>query len=233
MRGIIAALLLGGCATVGTVQTARPVERGTTQVGIEPGLFGVEDRGWYPAANVSVRHGFGNRFDLGARVGTSGLGLSAKVLLTDPYDPDLAVSIAPSGGGFALGALGVGTKSIHGQLPLLVGIRVGREHELVLGPKITAWSLSASAGAAGTKSLVVGAGGSVGLSLKVAPGVRLLPEVAMVQPVFGSGQAKLLFWQMDVGAGGAIYQGTVGILLGGERSSSAPVAPYSSDPYRR
>ncbi len=217
MWGIVAALLLGGCATVGTVQTARPIERGTTQVGLEPGLFGVEDRGWLPAANVAIRHGFGRRWDLGAKIGTSGLGVSGKYAITDPRDPDLAVSVAPQFGGFALGALGVSTRSVHAQLPLVVGVRVGRDHELVLAPKIQAWQLRGGVGLAGAKSLVVGAGGSVGFSLRVAPGVRLLPEVAMVQPVYGTGEARFLFWRVDVEAGSPIYTATFGILLGGER----------------
>ncbi len=217
MRRILAALLLCGCATVGTAQTARPIERGTTQVGIEPGLFGVEGRGWLPAANVSVRHGFGRRWDAGARVGTSGFTVGGKVVLTNPRDPDLAVALAPSAGGFALGALGIGMRSVHGQVPLLVGVRIGRGHELVLGPKVQVWSLSGGRRAARASSTVVAAGGSLGLSLKLGPRLSLLPEVAMVQPFRGAGTARMLFWDVDIADGSPIYGATLGILVGGAR----------------
>ncbi|MDP2311368.1 MAG: hypothetical protein Q8P41_00570 [Pseudomonadota bacterium] len=216
----IAAMVLGsgagGCATVGTVQTARPIAPGSVQVGLEPGLWGVEGRGWLPTANVAVRYGLGRRFDVGARLGAGGIGASAKVALTDP-DEQVVASLAPMVGGFGVALFGVGTKAVHAQLPLIVGVGMRGGHELVVAPKIVAWHLSGSAGLAGARSTVVGAGGTIGVSLRVAPGVRLLPEIGMVQPVYGKASTRIAFWDIDMRAGVPLYQATVGVLLGGER----------------
>lgn len=212
-----AAWLAAGCATIGTVQTARPIDQGTVQVGLEPGLWGIQDRGWVPTANISARYGVSRRMDLGARFGAGGLGVTGKFALTDPWDDRLVVSVAPSVGGFGLGVLGVGTRSYHAQVPLIVGVGIRGGHELVLAPKLAGWTISGSAGVARGRSMIVGAGGTVGLSLRVGNGVRILPEIGMVQPIAGRTSGKILWWQVDTRAGIPIYQATVGILLGGER----------------
>ncbi|MES2641171.1 MAG: hypothetical protein V4850_16905 [Myxococcota bacterium] len=206
-----------GCATVGTVQTARPIDPGTVQVGLEPGVWGVQDRGWVPTANLSARYGISRRMDLGARFGAGGLGVSGKFALTDPWDDRMVVSVAPMVGGFGLGALGVGTRSVHWQVPLIVGVGFRGGHELVLAPKVTGWSLSGNAAVARGRSMVVGAGGTVGLSIRVSNGVRLLPEIGMVQPIVGRANGKILWWDINTRAGVPLYQATFGILIGGER----------------
>lgn len=213
----IAAWAAAGCATIGTVQTARPIDPGTVQLGLEPGAWGIENRGWYPAANVSARFGISRRFDLGARLGVGGFGLTGKFALTDPLDDRAVVSIAPAFGGFGLGALGAGTRSFHWQVPVVVGVGFGDGHELVVAPKVAGWTLSGSAGVARGRSVVVGAGGTVGVSVRLSRGVRILPEIGLVQPVFGRADRKILLWDVQTRAGVPIYQATIGILLGGER----------------
>ncbi len=212
-----AAWAAAGCATVGTVQTARPIERGTMQVGLEPGLWRVQDRGWVPTANVSARYGVARRWDVGARFGAGGLGVSTKIALTDPRDERVVVSLAPMVGGFGMGVVGLRSRSMHAQVPLVVGVGMRGGHELVLAPKLTAWMLTGQAGIRRSRSTVFGAGGTMGLSLRVSPGVRILPEIGMVQPIVGRADARILFWNVDVGAGVPIYQATIGVLLGGER----------------
>ncbi|MDP2306676.1 MAG: hypothetical protein Q8P18_11695 [Pseudomonadota bacterium] len=210
------AWVAGGCATIGTVQTARPIDPGTVQVGLEPGMSGTQDRGWVPTANVMARYGITRHLDLGVRFGAGGLGLTGKLALTDPWDDRVALSVAPMVGGFGLGLLGEGRRSHYWQVPLIVGVGFRGGHELVLAPKVTGWAMSGGAGQARGRS-VLGVGGTVGLALRVYPGVRILPEIGMVQPLFGRASGKVLLWRVDTRAGVPIYQATVGILLGGDR----------------
>jgi hypothetical protein len=111
----------------------------------------------------------------------------------------------------------VGTHSMHAQVPLVVGIGLGRQHELVIAPKVAVWQLGGSAGVLRSRSTAIGAGGTLGLSVRVAPNVRILPEVGMVVPVFGRANTRIAFWDVDVRSGVPLYQATVGILLGGDR----------------
>jgi len=211
----IAGLAVSGCATIGTVQTARPIGRGAVQVGVEPSLWGVEGRGWVPAGNISARYGLTRGWDVGARVGTGGLGLSTKLALTDPRDERFAVALAPTVGSFGFRVLGIRAHSLHAQLPLLVGIGIGRRHELIVAPMIAAWQLGGRAGP--SRSTVVGAGGTLGLSVRVAPNLRLLPELGLVVPVTGHANTSVGLWELDVRNGVPLYQATVGVLFGGDR----------------
>jgi hypothetical protein len=216
---LAAAFLLGGagCATVGTLQTAHPIDRGSLQVAIEPGVWAIQHRTVFPHANLAVRYGFGNRWDLGARFGSGGFGLTSKFSLSDSYDEGLSIAVAPSVGGFKAGALSVGASSVHLQVPLLVGLGFGNGNELILGPKVLDWMLFTGLPGLGLHSNVLAVGGSVGLSLRVARGVRILPEIAMVRPILGSAHARVLFVDIGVGSGRPLYQASVGVLLGGEK----------------
>jgi hypothetical protein len=50
----------------------------------------------------------------------------------------------------------VGTHSMHAQVPLVVGIGLGRQHELVIAPKVAVWQLGGSAGVLRSRSILGG-----------------------------------------------------------------------------
>ncbi|MDP2316769.1 MAG: hypothetical protein Q8P41_27995 [Pseudomonadota bacterium] len=207
-------MLLGsGCATIGTVQTARPIERGSWQLGVEQGVWQSESGSLVPSANVAARLGVTNRWDLGARVGTGGVGLSTKLTLTDP-DRSLVLSLAPSIGGSS--PTMIGGRSTHAQLPLLVGLGLG-PHELTLTPKIQAWSLAEAPGPRRGRATIIGAGASVSTSVRIVRGIRLVPELSVVWPMVGRLQAPVPFRSVELRRGQPVYQATFGVLLGGER----------------
>ncbi len=181
------AFLASGCATFGTMQTASTVGRGHTRVALEPSMWGAatpDGTALVPVVTLSAEHGLSDQVDIGGRVGTSGFELWGKLQLTPPLSP-VILSLAPSAGGFALVGSGGGGGILFFQLPVLVGIRVGGS-ELVLGPKIHDWMLIGSSGGTNGSGNLVSVGGTLGFALRLGPGFRIMPEIAVLRPVVAS-----------------------------------------------
>jgi hypothetical protein len=199
---VFLATLLGGCATFGTMQTAETVGRGRVQMGLEPSVWqvGVEGAGSLalPSVGVSARVGITDTVDIGGRIGSSGPEVMAKVQVTDPERTDLAVSVAPSVAAFGIGVSGVSTTYVAVQVPVLVGLAVG-PHQVVLGPKVHVSSSFARVSDSTASAQLVGIGSSFGFAARLGPRITLLPEVALVKPVYVSGS----------------IDGSTGDLLGG------------------
>ncbi len=230
MRALVfaaVATLCSACATFGTHQTARPIDQGSLQVGIEPGMWHVKDSGAAPLTNLSARYGFGRRWDLGVRLGSSGVGVSSKLQLTRDPRAALVVALAPS----VTGAPWWGSRPIHVQVPLLVGLGVG-PHELTVGPRLQAWSSTRPAGLARQRRTLIAAGISLGGAVRITRGVRLVPEVTFVRPLTGALDTRAAFSDVELRPGRPLYQVSLGVLLGGEtawwRRQSYPwYGPYS------
>jgi hypothetical protein len=210
--------LLGGCATLGTFQGAETLGKGGWEVGIEPSMWaGVSSEGslLYPHAAVSSRVGLGDRFDIGGRLGSSGVELTTKVALSEP-GADVPIAIAPSFGGMAV-SVGTSSASVLAlHVPVLFGIRTG-ENELVLGPKVHLYSFGASAGGGASGGALWSAGGSVGYLARLGPTVGLVPELAFAVPLFATGAEGA---ESAVGLGkGALVQVGMGILIGRSANS--------------
>ena len=141
----VAATGIAGCA-IGTIQTADTVGKHNFQFAVEPSAVGYIEPGnsrfkssahAYPSINLAARYGITEAFDLGARIGFSGLEITSKLQLTDPKDKlGTVISLAPSVGGFPASDDGNGA-TFYGQLPLLIGIRFGAASQLILGPRST------------------------------------------------------------------------------------------------
>ncbi len=207
---VLVGMLCSACATFGTHQTARPIDKGSLQVGIEPGMWHVKDSGAAPVANLTARYGFGNRWDLGLRLGTAGVGVSSKFALTNPYSRRWAVAVAPSAS-----TVPMGHWPVHVQLPLLVGLGLG-PHELTLAPKLQGWSHVRTLQANRKRSTLLAAGVSVGGSIRIARGVRILPEVTFARPFVGVLETRAAFSDVELRPGHSLYQVSLGVLLGGE-----------------
>jgi hypothetical protein len=213
----IAAMLgLTGCPSIQSVQTAETVGEGNFQFAIEPGVIGVAGGGTggvLPTINLSARYGITDRFDLGGRFGTSLIELHVKYMFTDPSTADSTVqaALAPQLGGVFIG--GAGASAGYGWLtvPVLIDIPVG-EHDFVIGPRAQVIFV----GAGGASGAVLNVGSSVGFAAKVGKAARILPEFALVVPVFAGAGGETAF----VGEG-ALFTVNVGILLGGRESASA------------
>jgi len=225
-----AVFFFGGCATFGTMQTASTIGQGKTRIALEPSMWGAAGGGQsalLPNFAVSMRYGVSDRVDIGGRIGVPapGFELTSKFLVTSPKSKTLAVSIAPSAGGFVLaaGSGGSGTGGIvFVQVPVLIGIKLGTS-ELVIAPKIhdlnifgIATSSSASGSGSGSFNLF-SIGASVGFSFGLGKTFKIMPEVAFVKPVVASAQLASGNDQVSqvFDTNGALLQIGVALMFGG------------------
>ncbi len=174
--GVAATMLLTGCLTT-PLQRAESMGARKLEVAAEAGVASVQDFGQdsavTPAANVAVRYGVSERFDLGLRLGSAAYEVQTKLELT-PEGAGVPVSVAPSftvtprvdvfGDALAFSVV---------RVPVLIGIPLGRS-QLVLGPGVDQTFVTSS----GDFASVTVPRLSLGVSWQLAPGVRIHPEVA-------------------------------------------------------
>lgn len=228
MRRVVAgaALLLGvagtGCVSVSHVQTADTLGAGKFQFAIEPGLAGAavisDDTNagvYYPHVDLAARYGITDRVDLGVRFGSSLVELQSKFLLSDPNNPDMAMSLAPSVMGVFVGS-GEDLDSVsymNLSVPFLVGFKTSGGSEFVLGPRVTGTRLTV--GNEGAIN-ILSAGASVGYALRVTEGFRLMPEVGVSIPLVGDVSSNNDS-EVVSGFGGGFVQVKLGFLFGAGR----------------
>ncbi|MBM4389620.1 MAG: hypothetical protein FJ090_00750 [Deltaproteobacteria bacterium] len=216
MHRLLAAFpLLTGCATFGTFQNAETLGKGNWEVGIEPSMWGGSGESatlLYPHAGVSARVGLSDRVDIGGRVGSSGIELSGKFGLTE-RDANVPISIAPAVGGMAIGAADASVSILALHVPVLFGLRMG-ENQVVLGPKVHVWSFNAGAAGSSASAAIWSLGASAGYSAHVGGSVRLIPELALVRPLFGAGSADGVSDSVGVDGSGVFLQVGLGIVIG-------------------
>lgn len=210
-----------GCSAVGMVQTAQTVGKGGWEVSIDPGVNGIflaPPPG--PVLHAAFRYGVTDKFDIGARLGTTFMEVQTKFLLTPPENPVIAVSIAPTMGAmFGFVALG-GVPMLHVTLPLLIGFKFG-QYELTLGPRIqNAFFFGATDTDA--SAYIPSGGGSFGFAAQVNEKLRVLPEFSISAPItirmFG-GQEPSKFVPFDVGL--FSYSFNIGFQFGSPRKKFA------------
>jgi hypothetical protein len=225
------ALAMSGCLTVASFQTADTNGRGRTQLGLEAGSTGIavkDGRASLPGTAISARYGVSDDLDIGARIGTGGGDIMAKLrLMGGPGQ--LTVSLAPSIGGISLGP----TSLTSAQVPLLVGIPLG-SHQFVLSPKVHMYRASIDTTTTDDKGVttyaaasatILSAGTGVGLALKLGETFRILPEFSVVYPLYlgasaVAGSQSTSDSMSLVNVNGAIYQVGVALLFGGPMANS-------------
>jgi hypothetical protein len=214
---VVGLVLASGCVSLSSMQTADTLGRGRVQVGLEPGVAGVVDPSSKltaaPAADLSVRYGLFEHFDIGGRFGQSGLELQTRLMVTPRAWP-VVVSLAPSiAGTFRVASnLAITGQLLNISLPLLVGVRFGAGHQLVFGPRLHVLGVvPADPGETGRR--VWAAGGSLGLAFRISEAVVVMPELAVVAPLTERAliEAQDSFSQLT---GGLLVQARVGFLLG-------------------
>lgn len=215
-------LMMSGCASVSTMGLARTLNQRAVQGWVGPSGGGVialpaspggtaASLG-YPLVEGGVRIGVTDHFELGGKLGFSGIGIEGKVAFvrTPTMDSGVNVSINPGvtfvGAGF--GNIFAGTLTFH--LPVLIGIDFSG-HELVIGPRLIDQLFFGGVGTSGAAVNLIYAGGSVGFAVKVSPGFRILPELSVGVPVFGSVAGSTA---TALGGGGLIFQAGLGFLFG-------------------
>ncbi|MCA3014885.1 MAG: hypothetical protein INH41_21070 [Myxococcaceae bacterium] len=237
LAALASCVIATGCASIGNVQRADTLGRGNYQVGLEPGVQAIVTQAGaapYPHLDASFRYGITDGIDLGLRGGWSFLEAQGKFLLTKPTDPKLAISLAPTVGGIAVGAAGATVGLLNFSVPLLIGLkgeprqfsRLGgmvAGNELVIGPRLQGYYLfGSSAGSGSAGALVLAPGVTLGYAIQVSETLCILPELAIVVPAFATAGATSIPGQSGFGIGGALVQLKLGILIGKGRTVAEP-----------
>jgi hypothetical protein len=177
-----------GCTAMSTVKTATTVPRGETVV-----IAAVEGNGGapmelpvkplLPEAVIGVRHGVGDRVDVGAklttlplgrRVTTAGVEGQVKVQLRRRDDSRLQLALGPAAGFRWISTSGAAMQVSYATLPLILGIDVGRRrHQIVVAPEV-GLQLWTSAGASKVWAPVAGL--TLGFVWRIGHRFTLIPE---------------------------------------------------------
>ena len=190
---ILVASLLNGCATVGTFQRADTLGKGGYAIGIEPSVWGGSAGGQaavLPNFAVSARFGLSDRFDLGTRIGSSGIEVLSKYQFTSRDSDGLVLSLAPSFGGFFAGGTGGGAGIIAFQIPFLIGVPVGKQSQFVLGPKLHYYGVLGGGSGVSAGGGFLSLGTSVGFDAAINHNVHLLPEISFAYPLLITASAN-------------------------------------------
>ena len=129
------------------MQTAETTGAGNFELGIEPGVPGViitsvEDTPFSGFFDFSVSAATASRrASTWVRASVPPGPSSSKVRLSQD-DATVLLSLAPTVGGFALGAGGIGAGFINWKLPPILGIPLG-DHQIVLGPRVSGTTIFA------------------------------------------------------------------------------------------
>ena len=212
--------LLAGCPSFSTMGTARTLPKGKGQFFVAPGGMVLKDfqrdaNGQYesfglPTVEFGGRYGVTDGVEVGGKVWMLGAEIDSKfALLRAPSaDAGLDVSLAPAISlyPFTSGDQNATYAWIH--LPLLVGVNLGGS-QLVLGPRASGMFITGS----GDDVSALWLGGSLGYAWKVGDGFRLLPEVSVAYPAHVRVGASAT---TDLEPKGAIVQGSIGLLFGGD-----------------
>jgi hypothetical protein len=214
---------------VGGATTARPVSGATAFLdGGRPRSGDTSEQARVlPGLEAQVRYGIARGLDLGVKTSLTSLELNATVQLVRCERFDLALAPAAQG---AFGSNGddEGWQMALAKLALLGDARFGSagRHAVVVGPALVkAWG-GGTARNSGYALDALFAGGTLGVSIEVVPGVRLFPEIAIYTPLRGSGVAlpgDVVRVSPDVGPGRPVLvQAALGFAVGTAGSPRAP-----------
>lgn len=178
---LVLAAALSGCASLSTLQTARTLDAGdvTYDVGVVAAtnlrrdLF-ARSASVAPQVEAGLRRGLTDGVDAGYRIWFLGFNADVKVRLFD--DKKLALAVAP---GFGVEK----TYAFYGldfYLPLLAQWRLNSMLDLYVVPKAIG-RVSLGHG----WQLDYGAGGSLGVAVRIAENMVVLPEIDAIWPHLG------------------------------------------------
>ncbi|MBN2717027.1 MAG: hypothetical protein JXX14_14345 [Deltaproteobacteria bacterium] len=192
---------LTGCFSISTMHTARPIEKGASEISFAPVSVGlvapeevIQDSDGsviarsdasltVPSMEGQFRHGFSDRFDMGVKLFLIGAGMDFNLLLVNK--PTFAMSLDP---GFTATGIGAGDNSVFiGTLwlPVLFDVDLSEKITLTVGPK-TGLLIAAASGdsaaddsddSAYTASAVDAmVGGMAGVKVQFTKSFYMMPE---------------------------------------------------------
>lgn len=216
MRAALVFALCTGCASYGSMTTARPVAPGSSQVttALELDGFGVVEsnlRVPLPTLAVGVRRGLRDDLDVGGKLSIlplgdalTALGVEAQARWRFAGDSTRRweLSVAPSAGWRGTESSGARWDAAHAVLPLVIGLNLGaKRHQLYWAPKV-GWQRWWSAGAMPVD--VPFAGSSLGFAWRIRERLTLIPEATLLRTPTA----------LDNSAGSAIVHVGLGLIIG-------------------
>lgn len=205
------------CVSTNSYHSARTLEAGKIETQIHPTMGqmiiqadGVVLAAVLPTLDAGIRYGINGKADFGVSIGSKGLNFDSKFQLAK--SPSMAIALAPSLGGFAVGGVNGAAGLVNFGMPLLVGLMMGPRSEFVFSPKISVTSLLGSSGgnsgAVGTFTPSIG----FGINLELGPGFHLMPELSFgYATAFGSSSST----GGDSAGLGPVFNAGLGIGFGG------------------
>jgi len=243
--GLLALLpLLAACPSFVNLQTARALDKGQYEVTTAASVIATTSNtpnaaagGAQPSLALLGRFGIGDGMDLSLKFEpVVGLNAGATIQLVRGR---IDVAVTPSIGYFMTpGPVSYGTnlsveklslqpmyQAIPVSLPLLFGINLAHETQVVIGPRFSAAFILSQAvyqpppntpiKTGGGTELFMGA--TAGVSFKVAPNVRIMPEIDVTTPVYWSGLSSAQCGTAScalISTSAWIWQGSIGVALG-------------------
>lgn len=187
---IAAVFCLMGCrGNLATFQPARTMPAKGFAVGLEGsgiGAFSDEGNELEGTLSVAGRYAITDRIEIGARVGASRPEIMAKFRLDQGKPGSTAISFAPSVGAFVATATGIFGVNSYGQLPLLVGIPVGRHEFVFSGALHLAHAVNVDTKVWG---FALSPGASLGFVAQRTPWLAIVPNLALAMTLLHAGPA--------------------------------------------
>ena len=182
---------LSGCFSYTTLHTATPVEKGTGQVNISAGFFGIGDGAsggvaTVPAPEFAGRYGVADDMDLGIKLFFLGTAFDFNWAVVNNENLAFALNPSVSVSSFSLGVEGGDRASLtYGTalMNLLLDVKPSEMVTLTIGAK-PGW-LYAVGSAGGESNAATGfvAGGMAGLQVKLSDIFALMPSFDIIVPV--------------------------------------------------
>lgn len=175
-----------GCISLNSYTSARVLEPGVMETSVRTGFTKADfalgdlqvDLPILPITDVGFRYGVNGKADVGFGFGMS-KGLTCEGRFQLFADKKVAVALNPSVGGMFAGGFiasaGYGVMDI----PLVIGLMVGRDSELVFTPKVTVRGVFGEYDSqSGYASAVIPSLG-IGMKLGLGPALHLYPELSI------------------------------------------------------
>jgi hypothetical protein len=210
-------LLLGGCASYGTMTTARPVAAGRSQVTTSLELDGIgvvenPARVPLPSLTVDIHRGLRDDLDVGGKLsilpgGEMLTGIGAEGQLRWRFVGDehrrWEIAVAPSAGWRSIESSGARWDAAHAVVPVVIGLNLGaRRHQLYLAPK-AGWQRWWSDGSMPVDVPFSGVG--LGFAWRVRRNVTVLPEISVLRTPTS----------LDNSEGAGILNAGIGLMIDG------------------
>jgi hypothetical protein len=181
IAAVIACIALSACQSFSSMGRARIVEPRHVEVWLAPeALIVATDSGASirPIGELGLRYGVSRVVELDARLTTLGVTVGPRLQLRRSASLERGVDVA-----LAPAIAWTYPDKLALEVPLLVGINLPGQHQLVLGPRFV-WQMRLAVPGAPAPVQFLYAGASVGVAFHVSARVWLLPEIAALTQVY-------------------------------------------------